>query len=104
MNAEELLIQAGLDKSVWGTLIIAAEQDRGFSGLDRKLSGQWTTCACGEHAKGVDLDLHGAPKDDQLRKLGSRFAHNVTYNSYNRAARILIDIEERVGQLLGEIK
>lgn len=98
--AKELLIQAGLHESVWGKRIITAEQDNGFNDRDRILTCSWLTCACGEHAKEVELNPNGGPRDWDLRRLGLDFMGHIRRNRYKDAVKTLTAVEERVGQLL----
>tara|TARA_R110000851_G_scaffold25687_1_gene73674 strand:+ start:1398 stop:1715 length:318 start_codon:yes stop_codon:yes gene_type:complete len=103
MLAEDILIKAGLDKSLWGDRIIVAEQDGGFSEHIKDLSAQWTTCACGKVDRHVEMISEAiGPMDKKLHQLGILFTEQVCEHKFKRAALILTQIEERSIELLNE--
>jgi hypothetical protein len=41
------------------------------------LAGSWVTCACGNQCKIIPRDIDGEPKNPLLRRLGTRFYHDI---------------------------
>jgi hypothetical protein len=103
VTAEELLVNAGLDTSVWGIDIIKAE-GIGFFTLDMEIrAGSWTSCACGEMNSWIATDEAGVPTDRKLRNLGNTFTSCVRFDHIRVAAESLIAIEARAIELLHEV-
>lgn len=118
-TATEILTQAGLQKTVWGKRILAAEKRGKFTPEESALAKNWQTCACGEQDPRIPRQTEESPGsirwdmcpvDDRLSKLGSQFDQNVRHGQYApegipQAAKTLVRIESRsAGILLQEQK
>ena len=105
-RAEEILTEASLQDSYWGRRILTAEARGFFNPSDGALSDDWTTCACGQ----TDLRLSPlpsvAPRDPDLRALGSLFGEVVQYgwSTFSEAAICLVNIEVRAAQLISKME
>jgi hypothetical protein len=97
--AEQILVEAGLDKIPWGIRVIEAERDSSFCEQDRDDSSSWTTCACGyykEIPRGPSR-----PLDETLRLIGEDFLIHVDNNDFVGAARVICEIDARVKEIMG---
>lgn len=103
MTAEELLTEEGLAHTHWGQRIIAAEKTGCFTCNDKDNSADWVTCACGKSNLPHRMkDIDSAPLDATLRGYGMAFWVKVVNDDFLVAARILIEIENRVIALMKE--
>jgi hypothetical protein len=104
--AAALLTINELEDSMWGKRIVAANARGYWNSDDMELAGSWKSCACGQMDPWIEIDLGGralcgpSPKDAELYRLGCEFARLRTsgpgdYNTFDRAARLLIDIHNR---------
>jgi hypothetical protein len=102
VTAEQVLVEAGLEKTFWGRIIIDAENNDEFDEADVNNAGDWTTCACGQQ----DSRLHrtgGIPLDSYLQDYGYKFNYAVNHNNFVLAAETLVDIEDRAAELLSRL-
>ena len=90
-----MLRDARLLTSRWGKRILAAEREGSFSTNLRREAGQWTTCACGDHAPLIPVNDSGRPLDPELQSLGVEFSTNVDMDQFLQAAQTLVTIEAR---------
>ena len=118
LYANDLLVKEGLDKTVWGLRIIAAEKLGKFDYDTHDLSDYWTSCACGELDDHIKRHVDSSPIDKALRKVGFEFAEwidadfDIDYfesdcgiqNQFHGAAVSLVAIEKRSIELLEESK
>jgi len=88
----------------WDTRIAEARERGRFTVEDRELSREWFTCACGEQDERIGLDDVGAPVDQNLSDWGQQFHHEVFFNHFKNAGRILRRIESRAGDLIQELE
>jgi hypothetical protein len=116
LYANDLLVKEGLDRSVWGFRIIAAEKLGKFDYEVEDLAGYWMSCACGELDEHIKKNGDGSPIDETLRKVGLEFAEwidadfdedyvvlcNGIQNQFHGAAVSLVAIEKRSIELLKE--
>jgi hypothetical protein len=99
--AEQLLYNFNLDKTGWGRRIILAEKLGRFSAEEIDMSHNWVTCACGEQCRLLPThDDSNEPADAAISELGTYFWYCVSDNEFVDAAETLINIENRVGELL----
>tara|TARA_R110000782_G_scaffold21033_5_gene56748 strand:+ start:3229 stop:3591 length:363 start_codon:yes stop_codon:yes gene_type:complete len=116
LYANDLLVKEGLDQSVWGLRIIAAEKLGHFNYAIDDLSGYWMSCACGELDDHIKRHADSSPIDETLYKVGLEFAEwidadfdedyvvlcNGIQNQFHGAAVSLVAIEKRSIELLKE--
>jgi hypothetical protein len=99
--AKKLLLEAELQDTYWGEIIILAEISGGFTEADKKNAKDWFNCACGKQDPRIPRDECGAPLDSVLFNLGNNFSDCVNQDNYGVAAMGLIEIERRARNLLG---
>ena len=101
-TAKSLLVEAGLDETLWGKRIIHIEETGKMlvEWLDEAWG--WQTCACGEQDERIPRNEDGCPFDEQLRRDGVEFPLYLQSNIVE-AARCLIRIEERAAEVLKEV-
>jgi len=104
-TATEILTNAELDDKYWGKKIIAAEKRGHFTDSNKKESMSWVTCACGKTSAlfevhdGYDGFDKGEPLDEDMHRLGCYFHEEVRDNNILEAAKVLVRIEGRAGEL-----
>jgi hypothetical protein len=99
----------------WFKFLNQPESDFSEEDLDNAkiLSGEWTTCACGQMCQDLPRWESNAPKDTELSNLGLRFMNRIADARYlynigkeaflheiKEANSILIKIEKRTKKLL----
>jgi hypothetical protein len=103
LSARELLVNAGLDKSVWGLDIIKAAE-LGRVTYEMKQDAQcWSSCACGKLDAHIQKTSDGEPEDYELRRLGYEFSKCARQDRIVDAAETLIAIEARSIELFNEV-
>jgi len=100
MKAKQLLTDNNLHNTHWGKNIIKAENRGAFTTENDSDAGNWVTCACGQHTKGILKDEFNKPDDKVLEYLGMQFTIDVVRQEFFKAAETLIQIEKRVIELL----
>lgn len=104
MTAKQILEDAGLAESHWGKRIIRAEVRGKFTKADRRDAKNWVTCACGQVTADIPRHNDNRPVDNDLWLSGAKFACDVAFDRYIRAAKILIEIEKRAIEVAGGAK
>ena len=95
-TAKRRLERDGLDQTVWGQIIINAEEsDDGFSEADIERAENWRHCACGELSAEIPRDSEFMPTDCVLKQLGHIFYSYVLNNDPAAAAVYLNKIYYR---------
>ena len=112
-ETKQILVEAKLDKTFWGTRILSAEKRGEFTKDDLKLAFDWQTCACGHQSPLIprhpDSRSIGTwprpymPLDKKLTKLGSKFYGALCNNRFKKAAKVMVKIEIRAKQILEAI-
>lgn len=88
----------------WHERISMARKRGEFTTSDRRLSGDWVTCACGEQDPRIPRwPEAGEPRDLRLRDLGLNFSILVCQNDFDKAETMLLHIEKRSGEILAEV-
>ncbi len=90
-------------KKNWHTRIAEARERGEFTSVDKLLSSDWMTCACGEQDKGIERDSSGLPVDEELSGLGADFYVYVGNDEVDSAERMLAAIERRSFELINKI-
>ena len=105
-EAEQLLIKHDLHRTFWGKIMVKAEVIGRFTGDEKELAEEWTTCACGyPQSPLIPRDsLTNEPIDSQLSDLGVRFDDVIARHDFFKAAEILVDIEKRAEVVLNELE
>lgn len=104
MTTQEILTEANLQDSYWGTIIIEAEKTgNDFTVAQGHEAGNWCTCACGKVT--CDIPRRASPQfegkgetwplDKQLYELGMDFYDAVCRGNFEASARTLVSIEKR---------
>jgi len=82
----------------WRERVVRARIRGHFVAQDRAWAGQWSTCAVGELARRLRLELarldSGGPADPKLGRLGTSFFAAVLANDVLRAETSLTQIED----------
>lgn len=101
-TAKSLLVEAGLDETLWGKRIIQIERTGELPFEWRDESESWQTCACGRQDERIPRGWRDAPLDEQLRRDGGWFPYYLLTDIVE-AARCLIRIEKRAAEVLKEV-
>lgn len=102
-EAKALLTEHNLHNTVWGRIIIAAEERSYFTDEDSDKAGDWTTCACGEQDPLIPRCHNGCPLDEDLRDLGCYFLDYINDDAFLAAVKTLIAIEKRAGEVMAVV-
>jgi hypothetical protein len=104
----------------WGVLEKAKrEAIRGaatrFNQREKERAADWTTCACGRQDDGIErhdetttdnwgyaITVEGAPKDDVLMQLGTKFSDYINADDVFNAELTLMKIEKRAATVLAQ--
>lgn len=101
-TAKSLLVEAGLDETLWGKRIIQIEET-GIAPFEWQCDANgWQTCACGWQDKRIPRDEDGCPLDGLLKWDGRNFPIYLLTDIVE-AARCLIRIEKRAAEVLKEV-
>jgi len=68
--------------------------------IGKKLSVNWTQCACGNQSARIERDQDGIPKDYVLVRYGMVFSTAIHSEQWEDAARILQKIEDHAITLI----
>jgi hypothetical protein len=103
-TTKELLVNEGLDQTVWGRIIIIAAFVNYFNADDKDKANGWFSCACGNLDGHIEKNDDGAPEDAVLLSLGLRFSDIVLREPCDAygAAETLVAIEKRSIELLSK--
>lgn len=75
----------------------------GFTSRDLIDAGGWVTCACGRLDPRIPPRLDGAPRDDQLWRLGCAFHDSVRGNYFDLAEIQPAQIDARAAVVLAQV-
>lgn len=102
-TAKEILTEAGIAGTMWGSQILKAELDGRFTAEARTMASSWATCACGMQDRRLPRSwFNREPLDYKLKRKGFAFMRAVDRGDAVRAAQLLVGIEQRAAQVLAE--
>jgi len=89
----------------WSEIIDEAEERGGFTHDEKMLSGEWSTCPCGQQDPCIPRDdaFNGVPEDHELSELGVEFCVAVVEGDFDRARKAIEKIESRAVIVLAQV-